>query len=383
MKFLLVHNQSVVLNKMASQLSIDGNVCDKAIDWLSCVQQCNSSLYDAILLPTSLEEFPPELLSFFLQNVIGDDRTSHHVLLFGNPMGSLTSDDLKHFGVSGCLPSHEDNGDMLSAIRLLLQKPSEKVKKEGVLFETIKRSAVSLHQALRSKSAYKKNSDSSIETERELVLALDFLRQRFVEQTEASMISLLAAAEARDPFLRGHLKWAARIAYEIAKILELDRKELQLILRGTLLHDIGKIGIPDRILTKKTRLTESERNMIKGHPVIGARILERNPIFKPYLDIVSYHHERLDGTGYPYGKKGSEIPFHAQIVAVADVFSALTTARPYRTAVKPFEALDEIKKTHLQLNPDCIAALEKYVEKYGGVLSPSVFSHADSNFFKF
>jgi HD-GYP domain-containing protein (c-di-GMP phosphodiesterase class II) len=109
--------------------------------------------------------------------------------------------------------------------------------------------------------------------------------------------------------------------------------------------------------------------------VIGTKILEKNPSFGPYLPVVLHHHERLDGSGYPSGLRGSEIPMDAQIVAVADVISALTTDRPYRKSLKPVEALEYIyPQRGTRLNADAIDAARSYIEETEGQLSPSVFT---------
>ena len=111
---------------------------------------------------------------------------------------------------------------------------------------------------------------------------------------------------------------------------------------GALLHDIGKIGVPDEVLRKAASLTAAEYDTIKQHPVLGARILRTVPFLSPHLPIVELHHERPDGRGYPYGLRGEDIPVAARIVHVADAYDAMTSARAYRRARPSGEALHEL-----------------------------------------
>ena len=142
--------------------------------------------------------------------------------------------------------------------------------------------------------------------------------------------ALVTALDARDPYTHGHSERVTEFALAIADELGLsadDKKRLEL---SALLHDIGKVGIEDPVLKKPGKLTKDEYEIIKGHPEIGYRILHMIRKMDPYLPGVRYHHEKYDGSGYPQGLKGEEIPLDARIIAVADVFDALTSDRPYR-----------------------------------------------------
>jgi putative nucleotidyltransferase with HDIG domain len=119
---------------------------------------------------------------------------------------------------------------------------------------------------------------------------------------------------------------------------------LDVLRLGALLHDIGKIGVPDDVLGKPAALTPSEFELIRAHPVIGARILRSIPFLAAHLPIVELHHERPDGTGYPYGLVGDAIPLAARIVHVADAYDAMTSARAYRPARSPHEAIAELNQ---------------------------------------
>lgn len=173
----------------------------------------------------------------------------------------------------------------------------------------------------------------------------------------ASITSLCAALEARDAYTRGHSDAVSAIAERIARELGLPQEDIDLISLGGRLHDIGKIGVQDSILLKPGKLSDEEFAVIKKHPVIGGEILRPVPSLAPILPIVLYHHERIDGKGYPEGLSGSSIPLWARITAVGDTYHALTSDRPYRKGMprdKALEILMQAKGT--QLCPECVEA---------------------------
>jgi putative nucleotidyltransferase with HDIG domain len=144
------------------------------------------------------------------------------------------------------------------------------------------------------------------------------------------MGAIVAMLDARDSYTAGHSHRVSAYSELLAKELGLPQQEIDDIRVGALLHDIGKIGVPDDILRKHERLSTEEFALMKQHPSIGKNILERVGHFEKYLDAVELHHENLDGSGYPRGLSGSQIPIAARIVKVADVYDALSTTRPYR-----------------------------------------------------
>jgi hypothetical protein len=180
---------------------------------------------------------------------------------------------------------------------------------------------------------------SVIETALELEVSID------VEELDFEVIAaLVAAVEVKDRETQGHNRRVARLCVEIGRQLGMSTTELRVLARSGLLHDVGKLGIPDAILEKQGPLNESESVVMKTHPEIGVTILKRGGHFKRELLGVLYHHERMDGSGYPHGLVADAIPIEARIVAVADTYDVLTTDRPYRQACDGSEARRVVQK---------------------------------------
>ena len=148
-----------------------------------------------------------------------------------------------------------------------------------------------------------------------------------------SIRALAAAIDAKDPYTRGHSERVARYSSQVAKEMGLSPEDVRRVRLSALLHDVGKIGIDDRILRKPTALTEEEFEIMKSHPVKGAAIMEVIPQLRDVIPGMKHHHERWEGGGYPDGLAGEEIPLQARIVSVTDTFDAMTTTRPYQRAM--------------------------------------------------
>jgi putative two-component system response regulator len=164
-----------------------------------------------------------------------------------------------------------------------------------------------------------------------------------LDTAESVIVSLALTIEARDQSTEGHCQRLAAYASALGDELRLDAEDIAALQRGGFLHDIGKVGIPDRILLKPARLTADEYELMKQHTIIGDRLcggLRSLGLVRP---IVRHHHERLDGSGYPDGLKGDAIPLFAQIMGIVDVFDALTTERPYKPALDPACAYEELQ----------------------------------------
>jgi putative two-component system response regulator len=154
-----------------------------------------------------------------------------------------------------------------------------------------------------------------------------------LESAESLFLTLGRVIEARDPSTEGHCERLAAFATALGTALNLEGRDLDALYRGGFLHDIGKIGIPDRVLLKKGKLTPREYELMQQHPIIGDELCATVRSFEAVRPIVRHHHERRDGRGYPDGLAGDRIPLLAHIVSVVDVFDALTSDRPYRDAL--------------------------------------------------
>ncbi len=177
----------------------------------------------------------------------------------------------------------------------------------------------------------KRHSQLGINYEEELVHK--FNSEHIISQNHlVEMVTSLAGAiDAKDPYTKGHSTSVSRYSEALARAVNLPESEVQRITLGALLHDVGKIGIPESVLGKPDKLTEEEWEIMQQHPTIGAeKVLQPNEALHDLIPIVKYHHERYDGKGYPSGLKGEDIPLAARIVSVADAYHALISDRPYR-----------------------------------------------------
>jgi putative nucleotidyltransferase with HDIG domain len=274
-------------------------------------------------------------------------KLTHRVFAKGESIlyGALTEDeDLK------MVTQSMHDGEMASVLCVLLRTPRRRI---GVLH--LDRSLVQkpfTEDDLHLADALAAHVSAAIEG------ALLLRKQK--ELFRKTIAMLAQAVELRDEYTFGHTQRVTRYASMLAQHLELPEDQLELIRTGTPLHDIGKIGIDDAILRKPGRLTADEFAIMQKHTTKGADILSTVPEMQTIIPIVLSHHERWDGTGYPDGLAGPEIPFLARIVAVADAFDAMTSNRPYHEEKKPKSpamAFAEVEKmAGRQFDPTCAAA---------------------------
>jgi HD-GYP domain-containing protein (c-di-GMP phosphodiesterase class II) len=194
----------------------------------------------------------------------------------------------------------------------------------------------------------------------ELSTVNELLRQTNdrLEQSHVSVIgALIGALEAKESHLSGHAATTMHYSVEVGRKLGLGTDEIAAIKLGALFHDVGKIGVPESLLSKPAELTDEEWVEMRAHPTIGASLLGNVPMLERIRPLVLAHHENFDGTGYPHGLKGSEIPLAAQIISVADAYDAMTSERPYRIALRPKHALRELRaNAGTQFNPVVVEA---------------------------
>jgi putative nucleotidyltransferase with HDIG domain len=222
---------------------------------------------------------------------------------------------------------------------------------------------------------YMMKSTQLREQNRELVTMNDSLL-RTSERLEASHVSVIAALlgslAAKERTTPGHSAATMQHALAVAESLGLGPDEIAAVNLGALFHDIGKIGIPEHILLKPSALTQEEWTEMKTHPVIGASLIGEVPNLERIRPIVLAHHERYDGSGYPNGLIGDQIPLAAQIISVADTYEAITSTRPYRLALGHNEAVAELRRVAgSQLNPIVVEAFIRQLE-----IGPADAAHA-------
>jgi len=184
-----------------------------------------------------------------------------------------------------------------------------------------------------------------------------------LERAESVLYALALSIEAKDPYTEGHCDRLSRYSVELGRRIGLDAEQLTALNRGGIVHDIGKVAVPDAVLLKPGKLTEEEMRIVREHPVVGERICAPLKSFRLVLPIIRHHHERLDGSGYPDGLAGDEIPLSARVMQMVDVYDALITLRPYKPAFSMDKALT-IMRGEVQRgwwDPDIFREFEKMV----------------------
>ena len=210
------------------------------------------------------------------------------------------------------------------------------------------------------------------ETIRSQNVSLELANRLLRERSTAAMESLSATVDARDAYTAGHSRRVQRLALLIGEELGLSRAELDVLGYAALFHDIGKLAVPDSVLLKPAGLSGDEWNVMRRHADEGARIIDRLGFLQDAVPAIRHHHERFDGSGYPDGLAGEDIPLGARIIHVADALDSMLTTRIYRAARPAEEALDELRRaTNSQFCPRCIAALERALGVAGRDGEPS------------
>jgi HD-GYP domain-containing protein (c-di-GMP phosphodiesterase class II) len=231
-----------------------------------------------------------------------------------------------------CIPNYFQD-ELMGVVLLGVKKGGKKILRKEIDFFLALASDVAM--AIRNAQLFK-----------ELELELDRKYRLFIHTT----VALAAAIDAKDHYTHGHTSRVTNLTLKIAEKLKEGNKKvfsdkfIEHLHVASLLHDIGKIGIPESILNKEGPLNDEEQKKMREHPVIGSIILQPIKELEDAIMGVKYHHEKFDGTGYPDGLKGDQIPLVASLISVADAFDAMTTDRPYRKALTYQQAIEEIKK---------------------------------------
>jgi diguanylate cyclase (GGDEF)-like protein/putative nucleotidyltransferase with HDIG domain len=239
--------------------------------------------------------------------------------------------------------------------------------------------AVPLLLMRKTQEAYLRHTQKSAQKLRQAAetiqtqnVSLERANKLLKERSTAAMESLSATVDARDAYTAGHSRRVQQLALAIGRELGLSQIELDLLGHAALFHDIGKLAVPDAILLKPAVLTEEEWALMQRHSDEGARIIDRLGFLNDAVPAIRHHHERFDGTGYPDGLKGEEIPLGARIIHVADALDSMLTTRIYRAARPAMEAMEELKRAAgTQFCPRCVGALES-------VLPPEILADEEA-----
>ena len=199
-----------------------------------------------------------------------------------------------------------------------------------------------------------------------------------LENAEAVLFSLAHSIEARDPYTHGHCERLAEMSARMGERLGVPEEQIKALRRAGVVHDIGKVAVPDSILLKPGPLTADETKIMQKHPVVGERICAPLKTFRLVLPIIRHHHEKNDGTGYPDGLQGEEIPITARILQLSDVYDALTTDRPYKVAFTPEVALDLMEEEAERgwWDRELMDAFREMIRVHHKDLAPGVFAQS-------
>jgi putative nucleotidyltransferase with HDIG domain len=194
------------------------------------------------------------------------------------------------------------------------------------------------------------------------------------------LFAFARAVEAKSPYTHGHAERVTEYALQLADHLAVAEEEREILRQGALLHDIGKISIPDAVLNKPGSLSPDEYDLIKQHTIQGVRIIEPLRTLREAVPLIRWHHERLDGKGYPDGLRAAEIPHLVRILSVADVYDALSSLRPYRSAIPHAACLSILRKNALEggLDPELVEPFCAVVEPASAPSMPGPYTRLTS-----
>ena len=304
-KIICVDDESGILDSLSVFLKHDGYQITGVTDPLEAIELVKKEHFDLMLLD-------------FIMTPIHGDQVVEEIRKFNKELYILL------------LTGHKDLAPPLETIkRLEIQGYCEKSDKFDQLLLLIESGI----KAIEQMNIIKKINNELRETN-------DKLEKAYLETIE----TLRFTVEAKDTYTRGHSDRVSEYSVLIGKHLGLSEEDIHLLRVGGLFHDIGKIGVPDSILLKTSKLTDDEYSEIKNHPKIGAQILSNATLFEKAIPIVKHHHERYDGFGYPEKLAGENIPYLARIAAIADSFDAMTSKRTYRDSLPLDIVINEISK---------------------------------------
>lgn len=304
-KIIAVDDEMGIIDSLSIFLKRSGYSFTGVTDPLEAIERVRNEHFDLMILD-------------FIMSPIHGDKVVEEIRKFNKDLYILL------------LTGHKDLAPPLETIRRLeIQGYCEKSDKFDQLLLLIESGIKSIAQMNLIKHIHE-----------ELASTYDKLEKAYLDSIE----TLRYTVEAKDPYTKGHSDRVAEFSVLIGKSLDLSEEDLKTLRLGGLFHDIGKIGIPDSVLLKESKLNDEEYSQIKNHPAIGTHILSNAEIFKDILPIVKHHHERYDGRGYPSRLSGEAIPYLARIAMVADAFDAMTSKRTYRDALSIEAVIHEFEQ---------------------------------------
>jgi response regulator RpfG family c-di-GMP phosphodiesterase len=329
-KILIVDDDKAILNLLSRKLELIGYLCDTEPDGLRAIHRVKAQRYDLVILDVNMPYINGTEMLYFLRRTAPDIPV---VMISGMDSTDLVRKTLREGAYDY----------LVKPLRLdELEVSVSRALQHGDLSRQIKQNQKNLKQEVAERT-------------RELAAALEQVHKTY----DATILALGSALETRDIETQSHSVRVAHYSCLLASMLGINEVErLTDIQRGAYLHDIGKIGVPDAILRKPMALDDDEWAIMKRHPQIGKDVIEGIEFLKGSTHLVYCHHEQYDGSGYPRGLAGNDIPIEARIFAVADALDAMTSDRPYRKAMSISVAKSEIQTlTGAQFDPQVVEAL--------------------------
>jgi len=341
-RILIVDDESLVCNTVSGILSNAGFVCETTGTGTDALSRLASESYDCLISDVRM----PGMDGFELLTKARAFSSDLEVILLTGMNTLDTAIAALKTGVSDYLAKPFDVEEILHCVNR----------------------AIEHRRLVLENREYQQHLEEKVQQQARVI------RSQFVSAIQ----SLAKAVEARDPYTRGHSERVGNISCIVAQSLGLPPEESDVVRQAGLLHDIGKIGVPDGILQKRGPLVKTEWSIMQTHPTVGRDIVTLINPPATLADGVLYHHERWDGKGYPEGRTGTDIPLVGRILAVVDAFDAMTSARPYRDAYSREEALSKLGKARgSQLDPDIAGVMtEDTVQAADRVVQPPGISSA-------
>ena len=323
-KIMAVDDDLGILDSLKIVLGRHGLRLDTFSNPLEAIERLKEERYDLLLLDFIMDEMNGNQV---VSNIRSFDNNLYILLLTGHKDLAPPLQTLKELDIQG----YCEKSDNLDQLVLLVESALKSVDQMRIINQ--------INEELSEKN--------------------EELQQAYLDTVKI----LRQTVEAKDPYTRGHSDRVSAFAVALGKQLGLGESDLETLRVGGLFHDIGKIGVPDNVLTKDDRLTENEFSQIKEHPTIGAHILGNAKVFQDIIPIVKHHHERYDGHGYPAKLAGEEIPYLVRIVTVVDTFDAMSSNRSYRKALPLETVITEIEKCKgTQFDPAIADAFLKIID---------------------